>query len=176
MLYVPEAQGIFSLGPTHCTYAVHVPASGVPYVPRTVAPQVASGMEINFSTWDSIKAQEQRTPAQRAVDEVAQLKLEIARREKALLSGDDTSDETAAPPGEPAEGEVDGEVAPYDAHADPKPKPKPNPNPNPNQVALHDAGGKPSEVVNSRLMGTGLELVHEAVSRSAQARDCYGCS
>ena len=176
MLYVPEAQGSFSLGPTHCTYAVRVPASGVPYVPRTVAPQVASGMEINFSTWDSIKVQEQRTPAQRAFDEVAQLKLEIARREKALLSGDDTSDETAAPPGEPAEGEVDGEVAPYDAHADPKPKPKPKPNPNPNQVALHDAGGKPSEVVNSRLMGTGLELVHEAVSRSAQARDCYGCS
>ena len=136
-------------------------------------------MEINFSTWDSIKVQEQRTPAQRAMDEVALLKLEIARREKALLSGDDTSDETAAPPDEPAEGEVDGEVAPYDAHADPHLSPSPltfHPNPNPNQVALHAAGGKPSEVVNSRLMGTGLELVHEAVSRSAQARDCYGCS
>jgi hypothetical protein len=25
-------------GPTHCTYGVRVPATGVPYVPRTVAP------------------------------------------------------------------------------------------------------------------------------------------
>ena len=99
---------------------------------------VASGMEINFSTWDSMKAQEQRTPTQRAVDEVVQLRLEIARKE-ALLSCD-TSDETAALPGEPS----DGEVASYD-------------------------GGKPSEVVNSKLMGTGLELVYEAVGRSAQS-------
>ena len=107
---------------------------------------VASGMEINFSTWDSMKAQEQRTPEQRAVDEVAQLKLELARREAALSS--DASDETVVPPGKAAEGGVDGEAAVYDAHA---------------------AGSKPSEVVNSRLMGTGLELVHEAVSRSAQS-------
>ena len=28
-------------GPTYCTYWVRVPASAVPYVPRTVAPQVA---------------------------------------------------------------------------------------------------------------------------------------
>ena len=41
MLYVLEAQGSLPLGPAHCTYAVRVPASGVPYVPRTVAPQAA---------------------------------------------------------------------------------------------------------------------------------------
>ena len=29
-------------GPTYCTYWVRVPASAVPYVPRTVAPQVAA--------------------------------------------------------------------------------------------------------------------------------------
>ena len=34
------AQGSLPLGPTHCTYAVHVPASGVPYVACAVAPQV----------------------------------------------------------------------------------------------------------------------------------------
>ena len=28
------------LGPTHCTYAVCVPAAGVPYVACAVAPQV----------------------------------------------------------------------------------------------------------------------------------------
>ena len=30
-------------GPTYCTYWVRVPASAVPYVPRTVAPQVLGG-------------------------------------------------------------------------------------------------------------------------------------
>ena len=34
-------------GPTHGTCAVRVPASGVPYVPHTVAPQVAR----SFDTW-----------------------------------------------------------------------------------------------------------------------------
>eukprot|EP00964_Phaeocystis_antarctica_P129578 scaffold93421_cov51-Phaeocystis_antarctica.AAC.1 len=35
--YVPEAQGsLLRRGATRCTYAVRVPASGVPYVPRTV--------------------------------------------------------------------------------------------------------------------------------------------
>ena len=36
MLYVPEAQGSLPRGATHCEYVVRVPASGVPYVPRTV--------------------------------------------------------------------------------------------------------------------------------------------
>ena len=35
------AQGSFSRGASHCTYAVRVPAPAVPYVPRTVAPQVS---------------------------------------------------------------------------------------------------------------------------------------
>ena len=34
--YAPEAQGSLPVGPTHCTCAVRVPASGVPNVPRTV--------------------------------------------------------------------------------------------------------------------------------------------
>ena len=38
MLYVPEAQGSLPRGATHCTYAVRVPTSAVPYVPRTVVP------------------------------------------------------------------------------------------------------------------------------------------
>ena len=37
---VPEAQGSLPRGATHCTYRVHVSASGVLYVPRTLAPQV----------------------------------------------------------------------------------------------------------------------------------------
>ena len=37
--YVPDAQGGLPQGPTYCTYGVRVPASGVGYVPRTVAPQ-----------------------------------------------------------------------------------------------------------------------------------------
>ena len=41
MLHVPEAQGSLAQGAAHCTYAVRVPAPAVPYVPRTVAPQVA---------------------------------------------------------------------------------------------------------------------------------------
>ena len=36
VLHVPKAQGSLARGATHCTYAVRVPASGVPYVPRTV--------------------------------------------------------------------------------------------------------------------------------------------
>ena len=36
VLYVPEAQGSLPRGATHCTYRVCVPASGVPFVPRTV--------------------------------------------------------------------------------------------------------------------------------------------
>ena len=39
VLYIPEAQGNWPRGAERCTYAVRVPASGVPYVPRTVAPQ-----------------------------------------------------------------------------------------------------------------------------------------
>ena len=45
--YEPPALGTYRRrraacpqGPTYCTYGVHVPASGVGYVPRTVAPQV----------------------------------------------------------------------------------------------------------------------------------------
>ena len=45
--YQPPALGTYRThraacpqGPTHCTYGVRVPASGVRYVPRTVAPQV----------------------------------------------------------------------------------------------------------------------------------------
>ena len=44
--YQPPALGTYRThraacpqGPTYCTYWVRVPASGVPYVPRTVAPQ-----------------------------------------------------------------------------------------------------------------------------------------
>ena len=33
-------------GPTYCTYRVRVPASAVPYVPRTVAPQAGSACTI----------------------------------------------------------------------------------------------------------------------------------
>ena len=43
VLYLPEAQGSLPPGAPlahYCTYAVRVQASGVPYVPRTVAPQV----------------------------------------------------------------------------------------------------------------------------------------
>ena len=36
-------------GPTYCTYWVRVPASGVGYVPRTVAPQVTTYV-INAAT------------------------------------------------------------------------------------------------------------------------------
>ena len=36
---IPEAQGSLSLGPMHGTCALRVLVSGVPYVPRTVAPQ-----------------------------------------------------------------------------------------------------------------------------------------
>ena len=36
VLYVPEAQGSLPRGAQYGTYAVRVPASGVPYVPRTV--------------------------------------------------------------------------------------------------------------------------------------------
>ena len=100
----------------------------------------ASGMEINFSTWDSMKAQEQRTPEQRTLDEVAQLRREIAHKE-ASLSGTKPGGEVAAPPDELSDGEV----------------------------AVYATGGKPSEVVNARLMGTGLGLVHEAVGRAAQS-------
>ena len=32
-------------GPTHCMYGARLPASGVPYVPRTVAPQATSHQE-----------------------------------------------------------------------------------------------------------------------------------
>ena len=42
MLYVPEAQGSLLLGPTQCTHAVRVPASGVLYVPCTVALQASA--------------------------------------------------------------------------------------------------------------------------------------
>ena len=38
----PHAQGSLPRGAKYCACAVHVYASGVPYVPRTVAPQVAS--------------------------------------------------------------------------------------------------------------------------------------
>ena len=103
----------------------------------------ASGMEINFSTWDSMKAQEQRTPEQITLDEVAQLRREIAHKEASLFGTkpDDPIGETAAPPDELSDGEV----------------------------AVYATGGKPSEVVNARLMGTGLGLVHEAVGRAAQS-------
>ena len=40
MVYVPDAQGGLPAGPHYCTYWVRVPASAVPYVPRTLAPQV----------------------------------------------------------------------------------------------------------------------------------------
>ena len=42
MLYLPEAQGSLPRGQAQddWTYAVHVQASAVPYVPCTVAPQV----------------------------------------------------------------------------------------------------------------------------------------
>ena len=40
VLHIPEAQGSLPPGPHYCTYAVRVPASGVPYVPCSVAPQV----------------------------------------------------------------------------------------------------------------------------------------
>ena len=40
LLYVPDAQGSLHQGSTYCAYAIRVPG-GVPYVPRTVAPQVA---------------------------------------------------------------------------------------------------------------------------------------
>ena len=40
VLHIPEAQGSLPPGPHYCTYAAHVPASGVPYVPCSVAPQV----------------------------------------------------------------------------------------------------------------------------------------
>ena len=38
-------------GPTYSTYRVRVPASGVGYVPRTVAPQDPPG--VNGATWDN---------------------------------------------------------------------------------------------------------------------------
>ena len=38
--YVPEAQGGLPQGCRYCTYWVHLPASGVGHVPRTVATQV----------------------------------------------------------------------------------------------------------------------------------------
>ena len=40
---IPEAQGSLSLGPMHGTCALRVLASGVPYVPRTVAPHSTTG-------------------------------------------------------------------------------------------------------------------------------------
>ena len=45
MLYVPEAQGSLPRGATHCTYAVRVPTSAVPYVPRTVVPPRRRGSD-----------------------------------------------------------------------------------------------------------------------------------
>ena len=45
MLYGPEAQGSLPRAITHCTYRVRLPAPGVTYVPRTVAPQVGGGGE-----------------------------------------------------------------------------------------------------------------------------------
>ena len=48
--YVLEAQGSSPPGRhTHCTYAVHVPASGVPCIPRTVAAQAFVGCVIGFT-------------------------------------------------------------------------------------------------------------------------------
>ena len=38
-------------GGTHCTYAVHVPASAAPYVPRTVAPQASTASTSPCSRW-----------------------------------------------------------------------------------------------------------------------------
>jgi hypothetical protein len=40
---LPEAQGSLSLGPMHGTCALRVLVSGVPYVPRTVAPHSTTG-------------------------------------------------------------------------------------------------------------------------------------
>ena len=47
MLDVPEAQSSLPRGGGYRTYAVRVPASGVLYVPRTVAPQVGARL-----TWE----------------------------------------------------------------------------------------------------------------------------
>ena len=48
-MYVPEAQGGLPPGTTYSTYWVRVPASGVGYVPCTVAPQVATKLDAKLS-------------------------------------------------------------------------------------------------------------------------------
>ena len=103
---------------------------------------VASGMEINFSTWDSLN----KTPEEKAEEEVKALREALAQKE-AILAGK-TEEERVA------EVRAAEEQAAAVAAA-----------------AAGAAGGahiKPSEVVNSRLIGTGLELVHTAIDKAAQ--------
>ena len=38
-------------GPPYCTYGLRVPASGVPYVPRTVAPQASPASVREMMAW-----------------------------------------------------------------------------------------------------------------------------
>ena len=38
-------------GPTYCTYGLRVPATGVPYVPRTVAPQASPASVREMMAW-----------------------------------------------------------------------------------------------------------------------------
>lgn len=104
---------------------------------------VASGMEINFSTWDSLN----KTPEEKAEEEVKALREALAQKE-AILAGK-TEEERVA------EVRAAEEQAAAAAAA-----------------AAGAAGGahiKPSEVVNSRLIGTGLELVHTAIDKAAQS-------
>ena len=55
VLHVPEAQGSLPRGTTHCTYRTHVPASGVPYVPRTVARQVSADWRSRTISDEAVK-------------------------------------------------------------------------------------------------------------------------
>ena len=56
--YQPPALGTYRThraarpqGPTYCTYGLRVPATGVPYVPRTVAPQASPASVREMMAW-----------------------------------------------------------------------------------------------------------------------------
>ena len=59
---IPEAQGSLSLGPMHGTCALRVLASGVPYVPRTVAPHSTTGDALYIIAQGEVGCVQQRDP------------------------------------------------------------------------------------------------------------------
>ena len=134
MPYVPEAQGSLPRAPTHGTYAVRVPASGVPFVPRAVAPQVAAhGLRLaRAGRGGDGRARRVGRALGRARDTAARARLRAAATAVRALHRHPNSPPNANP------NQLCEHSTVTLTRANPDPNPDPNPNPNPNQVrALH---------------------------------------